>query len=140
VTIELVPLATATVTLGDPFMLPETPVGTRVIGEVVDAVLEGERINARMKGRAAADWLSISAQLVGSVNVRMLFETDDGALVYVQYLGRMDLSAGPGAKPIYTSPLFETGDTRYTWLNTVQAVGKGYLDGTTLIYEIAEVR
>jgi hypothetical protein len=39
VTIELVPLATATVTLGDPFMLPVTPVGTGVIVEGVDAVL-----------------------------------------------------------------------------------------------------
>ena len=34
--IELVPLATATATLAAPLMLPNTPVGTRVIFEIVD--------------------------------------------------------------------------------------------------------
>jgi hypothetical protein len=36
--------------------------------------------------------------------------------------------------------LYETGDERYAWLNRIQAVAKGTLDGQTLTYEIAEVR
>ncbi len=31
--IELVPLCTATIRLAEPFFLPETPLGTRVIAE-----------------------------------------------------------------------------------------------------------
>jgi hypothetical protein len=40
----------------------------------------------------------------------------------------------------YAAPRFETGDERYAWLNKVQAIGKGRLDGTTLTYEWYEVR
>ena len=38
------------------------------------------------------------------------------------------------------APKFETSDERYTWLNAVQAVGKGELGAGTVSYEIAEVR
>lgn len=66
------------------------------------------------------------------LDVRYCVETDDGALVYVSYSGRVDLSGGTGAAPIYATPLFETGDPRYKWLNTIQAVAKGLADGTGL--------
>lgn len=32
------------------------------------------------------------------------------------------------------------GDDRYRWLNRVQAVAKGVLNGLTLTYEVCEVR
>jgi Protein of unknown function (DUF3237) len=71
--------------------------------------------------------------------VRALVETDDGALVFIQYNGRVDVSRR-GAAPVYSAPRFETGDDRYRWLNRVQAVGKGTFDGRTLRYELYEVR
>jgi len=42
--------------------------------------------------------------------------------------------------PIYTAPRFDTGDERYARLNKIQAVAKGRLDGTTLRYEVYELR
>ena len=140
--IELVPLANATITLAPAFALPNTPAGTRMIAEVEDFVYEGERIRGRMKGRAAADWMTLSAELVGTLDVRALMETDDGALVYSWYHGRLDLSKPVGSVPIYAAPLYDTGDERYTWLNTIQAVGKGTLseDARTLTYELYELR
>jgi hypothetical protein len=142
VAIELVPLCTATITLAEPFMLPGTPTGTRVIAEVADAVLEGERLRGRMRGNAGADWMTMNAAMVATLDVRALFETHDGALVYTWYHGRMDLSNGPAAANVYAAPLYETGDERYAWLNLVQAVAKGRLsdDAKTLTYEICEVR
>jgi hypothetical protein len=137
-TIELVPLAIMTAELAPPFMLAGTPVGNRVIFEVVSGTLEGERINAKMKGSAAADWLTVGPDATGSIDVRALVETDDGALVFIQYQGRVDSSSPSG--PVYIAPRFETGDERYRWLNRVQAVGKGFFDGTTLTYELCEVR
>ncbi len=139
-TIELVPLCNATITLKDPMILPNTPSGMRTIIEVETAKLAGERLSGTMKGAAGADWATIGPDLTCTLDVRMTFETHDGALVFVTYSGRIDLSEGPGASPIYAAPLFETGDDRYTWLNRVQAVAKGTLDGPTLTYEIAEVR
>ena len=46
----------------------------------------------------------------------------------------------PGSAPIYAAPLYETGDERYAWLNRIQAVAKGALDGQSLTYEIYELR
>jgi len=138
--IELVPLCTATITLKDPMVMPNTPSGMRTIIEVEAARLEGERLSGTMKGTAGADWATIGPDMTCTLDVRMTFETHDGALVFVSYSGRIDLSKGPGQSPIYTAPLFETGDDRYAWLNRVQAVAKGTLDGATLTYEIAEVR
>ncbi len=138
--IELVPLCTATITLKDPMMLPNTPSGVRTIVEVAAAKLEGERLSGSMTGTAGADWATIGPDMTCTLDVRMTFETHDGALVLVCYSGRIDLSKPPGESPVYAAPLFETGDTRYAWLNRIQAVAKGMLEGETLTYEIAEVR
>lgn len=140
--IELVPLCTARITLAEPFFLPDTPAGTRVIVETTSFDVEGERIRAHMKGNAGADWLTLGAGMIGTLDVRALLETDDGALIFTWYHGRLDLSAGPGQAPAYAAPLYDTGDERYAWLNKVQAVAKGVTspDGTTLTYEIHELR
>jgi hypothetical protein len=137
--IELVPLATATLDLEEPIMLPNTPLGTRAIVEVRNAVYTGERLNAKQTG-IAADWLHIGSDGSGAVDIRLTLQTHDGAPVYVTYQGRIDVSGGLGAAPLYTSPLFETGDERYAWLNKIQAVAKDTLDGLRLTYEIYECR
>jgi Protein of unknown function (DUF3237) len=140
VSIELVPLCTATITLADPMMLPNTPSGMRTIVEVAAAKLEGERLSATLKGAAAADWATIGPDMTCTLDVRSTFETHDGAVLFTYYRGRIDLSKPPGESPVYAAPLFETGDERYAWLNRIQAVAKGKLDGQTLTYEIYEVR
>ena len=139
VTPQLVPLGRMSVELRPPFMLNGTPTGGRWIFEVASGRLEGDRINATLKGHANADWLMVGPDGTGTMDVRSLMETDDGALVFVHYYGRVDLSAGP-AGTLYSAPQFETGDDRYRWLNRIQAVGKGRANGTNLAYEIFEVR
>lgn len=141
-TIELIPLCTITIKLSEPFILPDTPSGTLVIVEVESLDVTGDRLRGHLKGRAAADWLTIDSRAMGTLDVRTLIETDDGALVYTTYRGRLDLSMGTGAMPVYSAPLFDTGDERYLWLNGIQAVGKGAgsADGRELTYEVFEVR
>jgi len=139
VTLELVPLCVIVIELGEPLILENTPAGTRVIVEVRDFRVEGDRLRGRMKGSAAADWLTIGPDGTGTLDVRATMETDDGTVVYVYYQGRRDFSQGMDA-PIYTAPKFDTGDERYAWLNKIQAVAKGNLEGTTLTYEVYEVR
>jgi len=141
-TIELIPLCTATVTLADPILIPGAPSGMRAIAECLSWDCEGERLNAHLRGSAAADWMTVDAAGVGTIDARGLLETDDGALIYTWYHGRLDLSAGPGASPAYSAPLYETGDERYAWLNRIQAVAKGIVaaDAKQIVYEICEVR
>ncbi|MEP6624261.1 MAG: DUF3237 domain-containing protein [Acidimicrobiia bacterium] len=141
-TIELLPLCTITAGLSTPFLLPDTPMGTRAIVEVESFVVTGERLRGQLKGRAGADWLTVDSRAMGTLDVRTLIETDDGALIFISYRGRLDLSMGTGALPAYSAPLFDTGDERYIWINGIQAVGKGAgsADGTELTYEVFEVR
>jgi hypothetical protein len=139
VTLELVPLCTIVVELAEPLILANTPAGTRVIVEVQDFRVEGDRLRGTMKGNAAADWLTIGPDNTGTLDVRATMETHDGAVIYVAYQGRRDFSQGLDA-PIYTAPKFDTGDERYVWLNKIQAAAKGTVDGTTLTYEVHELR
>ena len=140
---ELVPLASAVVSLAPPILIPGGPHGTRLIVEVTAFEMEGERIRASQKGVAGADWATATPDgKLGTVDVRLTLETDDGAAIYTHYNGRIDTSEGFGARPIYAAPLFETGDHRYTWLNSIQAVAKGFLspDLSRIDYEMYELR
>lgn len=137
--IELVPLCTVEIILADAILVGEGPAGLRIIFEVESAVAAGDRLNGRLHGKASADWATVSGT-VANIDVRSTMQTDDGAIVFLEYTGRTDISGGPGSAPIYVAPRFETGDERYAWLNAVQAVGKGVLDGSTLVYEFHEAR
>ena len=70
--------------------------------------------------------------------MRFTLKTDDGAFIFVEYQGRGDMTTGL----IATAPTFQTGDERYAWLNSVQAVAAGQLNGETgeLVYELYEVQ
>jgi hypothetical protein len=132
-TLELVPLFTCTVTLAPTITVSPS----LVIGEVTGAVIDGERVKGRMKGNAAADWLRTSPEGYGTLDVKITYETDDGALIHATYSGRLQFDT----MAVYAAPLFHTGDERYLWLNRIQAVAKGAFqpDGT-LIYEMYELR
>jgi len=62
----------------------------------------------------------------------------------MQYNGKNASDCSPGFQlpaTIYVTPRFETGDERYTWLNRIQAVGKGTVhEDLSLDYEWYEVR
>jgi hypothetical protein len=135
--LELVPLCTLTASLRPPVFIPGTPSGTRIIAEVISVEVKGERLNGRMVGAVAADWLTVGPDpTIGSVDVRWTLETDDGALALVQYNGRLDMSQTPPVA--YVAPRFEIGDERYAWLARAQCVAKGTFseDLTSLTYEM----
>ena len=123
---SLVEMGTLVADLGPRHILEGAPFGTRVIVDVTDMRIEGERLRARMKGTAAADWGSRAADGTVQLDVRATLETHDGALVFIQYNGRVDFSDPKKPGPVYTTPRFETGDPRYAWLNQTLFVGVGH--------------
>jgi hypothetical protein len=140
--IELVPLCTVRIQLNPPTDIGAGPAGNRIIGELASAEVKGDRLAGELLGAAAADWLVLGAGGTGLVDARLTIRTHDGATVFVQYNGRMDFTKGLQF-PItaYVAPRFETGDDRYSWLNRIQAVGKGILnEDFSLDYEWYEVR
>lgn len=142
-TLELAPLFKLTVTPGSAIDLGNTPIGRRFMVELLDVMIEGERINARKRQDvAAADWLLVTPDGTGLIDIRYTVETDDGALIYIHYQGRRNFTEVFDEKdaPVFIAPYFETGDERYSWLNKVQAIGKGVSFGDTRIYEVYEVK
>jgi hypothetical protein len=131
--LELDPLCVVDIVLGDTVWVGDGPAGTRVVAEVGSATVTGERLNGTLAG-AAADWLVVNGT-VGTVDVRGTIRTDDDAVIFVQYRGRMDVADGFGSVPFHVAPVFETSDERYAWLNAVQAIGVGTTDGQSVRYE-----
>jgi hypothetical protein len=132
-TLELIPLFTCTVSLAAPI----TVSSSLMIGEVTGAIIDGERVKGTMKGNAAADWLRPSPDGYGTLDVKITYETHDGAIIHATYSGRLQFDT----MTVYAAPLFHTGDERYAWINRIQGAAKGAFqpDGT-LIYEMYELR
>lgn len=132
-TLELVPLATVTVSLDETIAVSST----LAIGEVNGLEMEGDRIRASLKGRAAADWIRLSPEGYGTLDVKATVQTDDGAVIHMTYSGRLLFDT----LTVYAAPLYHTGDERYAWINRIQAAAKGTFDGAgRLIYEVYELR
>ncbi len=139
-TIELNPLCTMTVRLRESLDAGNAPTGHRVIVEIASASLSG-RLSGGLAGGSSADWLTMAGGGLGLPDVRLAIKTGDGAVILMRYSGRIRFR--PGQESAVTiAPTFETGDPRYSWLNEIQAVGKGILsaDLTTLGYEIYELQ
>ena len=49
-----------------------------------------------MVGSAAADWVLIGPERTGSLDIRATLRTDDGATIFVQHYGRLELDASQG--------------------------------------------
>lgn len=139
--LELVPLCTVRAPLAAQHVIAKGPLGTRVIADVTDATMDGDRLRAKQLGTAGADWATLDDNGVITLDVRMTMQTDDGAAILVTYRGRLLLDTGD----IYSAPLFETGDDRYRWLNRIQAVGKGRIEASddgaqSVVYDVYELR
>jgi hypothetical protein len=117
-------------------LVASTPRGKRIIGPIVAAELVGERLTAQQVGRSAADWMLIGSDGTAYIDVRIVFRTDDGARLFMTYTGRADWSDGIMSGPVFSTPMFETADSRYAWLNSVLCIGKGRVWEGGAEYEI----
>ena len=108
--------------------------GTRLICPVVRGTVEGPKIKGVVRP-FGADWSLLRADGCIELDVRLIVETDDGALIHVEYRGVIDLTRvevdrlrsgrAVADMKIHTAPRFETSHPDYVWLNRIQAVGCG---------------
>lgn len=113
--VELVPLATVRIRLRFGQPIPKGPAGTRVVVDVLEGRVEGERLKGALEG-PGGDWFLVGPDGTGTLDVRAQIRTDDGALIHVHYVGRTDGREAANGAPIYVAPMFETGDTlAYEW-------------------------
>jgi hypothetical protein len=128
---------TFTATLKPPIPVGAGPIGTRMVYEVASGEIQGDRLRGKILG--GGEWALIGPDGYLRVDVRLQAETHDGASLYIQYVGLLEmneavmaaLASGGGTaygdQAFHTNPRFETGDERYTWLNTTFFVGEGHL-------------
>ncbi|MGH9004452.1 MAG: DUF3237 domain-containing protein [Acidimicrobiia bacterium] len=115
------------------------PYGQRVFAHVVSGTVEGDRLKGTL-APTGGDWLLIGPDGWGRADVRIQIVTHDGAVIYTQYHGFLELTPaiaavlGGGGEPtafedqyFRTSPRLETGDERYAWVNQTMFVGEGRL-------------
>ena len=131
--------------LKTPLEIGNGPQGVQTIFDVTGGPFEGKRLSGKVL-TSGADWLLFDADGVGHLDVPITLETQDGAHIYVQYYGVIyepDLAAlDQGGSTDYgdtyfmTKPHFETGDSRYKWLNGVMAVAEGCLKHGAVQYRV----
>ena len=115
-------------------LIPNGPNGTRVIFEASPGTFEGPKMKGTAKS-PSGDWVVARPDGSLGLDVRLLLETDDGAVILMTYRG----VSPDGGTTLRTGPLFETGDERYTWLNNVQADGLGSSGGGKVTYDVYQV-
>lgn len=144
---KLEPLLRYEAQLKPPVEVGDGPFGSRIIFEVTEGKFEGEHLKGRLL-TGGGDWLLAGADGFGRLDVRATFETHDGALIYIQYYGLLEMSekvmsaltGGPstdyGDAYFFTAPRFETGDARYDWLNRVVTVAEGRVHPSMVEYQV----
>ena len=148
---ELVHLCDLTVELAVPMELGESPRGRRRIIPIVGGTVTGERLNGRILN-LGADWQTILADGNAELDTRYSMETHDGALIDIRNSGYRNgppeviaaLGRGEPVDPslyyMRTHPRFETGDSRYAWLNRLICVGTGARQAAAVVIKVYEVR
>jgi hypothetical protein len=117
-----------------------SPRGARQYWEMTEGTLTGKRILAKI-AMPGGDWHVIGTDRFGRPDVRVQFETEDGAVLLLHYIGLVERtdafnkaaeSGGAtdwGDQYMRMAMTFDTGDTRYAWLNESLFIAEGRLAG-----------
>jgi hypothetical protein len=133
-----------------PQVVGKTPGVDRRVAEILGGRFEGERLAGKVLP-GGSDWLSVRADGTWALDVRLVLETDDGALIAMTYrglrhgpkavldaIGRGE-AVSPSSYYFRTAAFFETAAEKYVWLNGVVAVGVGHRLPTGPVYQVFEV-
>lgn len=121
-----------------PYDTGHSPYGTRLAYPIKGGTFEGPKIKGTVKA-VGEDWLLKVDETTNKLDVRLVLETDDGALISCTYKGINHKNAD-GTSYWRITPSFETSAAKYAWLNYIVAVGKGsFVDGS-VTYEVYAIK
>jgi hypothetical protein len=133
-----------------PSVIGATPGHDRRIGEIAGGRFEGERLRGKILS-GGSDWQSLRADGATTLNVRLVMQTDDGALIAMTYLGVRHgpkevldrIARGETVSPseyyMRATPYYETASEKYGWLNRVVSVAYGHRMAGGAIYQVFEI-
>ncbi len=140
---------TLTVDFAGMLMIGKTPAGLRRIAPVTGGSFSGERLNGKVL--PGADWVINRPDGVMEIDVRLPLQTDDAAMIYLNYQGRFlaepetmtRFAKGAQLKPeeysLAVTAKFEAGAEQYLWLNNVVAAGTGEQTADGPVYSFFEI-
>lgn len=142
---------TISVKIGGVTVIGNGPAGFRQFIEVSSGTIKGEGLDAELT--SGGDWPTVAADGYARADIRYTAVTADGATLYVQGSGLIQLNEATDAalrdgqasefddqylRIVFT---FETADERYAWLNTTLFVGAGrFREGGAIEYAVSAVR
>src|SRR4026207_799091 len=85
-TIRLQPIFIFQIEVKPPSIIGATPGHDRRIGEIAGGRFEGEKLRGKILS-GGSDWQSLRADGTNPLNVRLVMQTDDDALIGMTYLG-----------------------------------------------------
>ncbi len=127
-----------------------SPGAFRRIGIVTGGSFEGERLSGEVLD-GGSDWQTVRKDGATILNVRLVLETVDNALICMTYQGlrhgpsdvidRMERGevVDPASYYFRISPLFETSAPKYDWINRIVGIGIGHRQADGPIYSVFEV-
>jgi hypothetical protein len=136
--------------LDDPQVIGQTPRGIRMIFPVIGGTVKGPKLNGETLS-GGADWAVIRSDGVIELDVRISMRADDDHLIYGYYRGilKVDpqvharIQSGEEVDPseyyFRSTPTFETGSEKYSWLNQIVCVGVGQLAPKRVRYSVYQI-
>ena len=123
------------ITVGFPEIIGAEPDGLRLNFYLTGGKVTGPKVFGKVRP-GGADWVKVRRDGIALIDVRAVFETKDGALIYVTVEGTADLGEDgyertrsgktPRSPTRYrTFPRFRTAHPEYTWLNRLHCLGIG---------------
>jgi hypothetical protein len=131
-------------------VIGKTPGAHRRVGVITGGEFYGKRLSGKVLG-GGSDWIIVRHDESVELDVRLVLQTDDDALIAMTYRGVRHgpvdiierLGEGEEVHPadyyFRITPRFETAVPRYDWMNRIVAVGVGDRKPGGPIYSIFEV-
>lgn len=149
-TLSCRPLFAFQIDVRKPDVVGATPGYDRRIGEITGGRFEGPKLRGKML-TGGSDWQSLRRDGATTINVRLLLQTDDDALIAMTYVGVRHgpqavldrLARGEAVNPseyyMRVAVSFETAAERYDWLNRVVSIAYGHRVAGGAIYQVFEI-
>lgn len=131
-------------------VIGKTPGAVRRVGVTRGGEVFGKRLSGKVLG-GGSDWIVVGDDASVELDVRLVLQTDDDALIAMTYRGvrhgpveiRERLGKGEEVDPadyyFRITPRFVTAAARYNWMNRIVAVGVGDRKPEGPVYSIFEV-
>jgi len=130
--------------------LGETPYGERRIARFAGGNFDGPKLRGIVLP-GGAGWILLRRDGVLDIEVRIVLETDDQQMIYMQWRGLRHgpkhviarLNHGETVDPssyyFRTTPYFETSSERYSWLNRICSIATGSRVGDRRGFDVYQV-